>query len=340
MSGDARRPAVILPAALADALLPDLVPVDELMALNPELEAFIVRTVAYASTDRQRLINLEQTVSHPGGLGIAYDPQATLRVSEAFRTKRGNCLALSLLFVAMARSIDIDARFQEVEVEPYWRQQNGVVFSQRHINVVGDLRRERYVLDFYQAQPGQKLRPMRLMTDKEAFGQFYNNKAAEALAARDERRAFANFQRALNLAPEISWIWSNAAVLYRRLGEEDQAEKFLRHALYLDPSNTAAMATLGAILETRGASAEAARLKRKARSARERNPFYWFSEAEKLRAAGKADGALDALDKAIRRAPAEAVFYRLAIEVAVEARLSKRESEIRVLAQRRGIELN
>ncbi len=340
ISGGVEKPDIRVPAALADVALPAPIPVAQLMVMSPALEAFVERTVANAGTDRQRVINLERTVNHPGGLAIAYDPGATLSVNETFRQQRGNCLSLSLMFAAMVRSLGIDARFQEVEIEPYWREQNGVVFSQRHINVVGDLRRERYILDFYEAQPGQKLRPMRVMADQEAFAHYYNNRAALALAKGDSAQAFSQFRRALELGPNVSWIWSNFAVLYKRLNEPAPAIQMLRYALQLDPGNTAAMATLAVLLRDRGEHAEAERLSKKAQSAREKNPYYWFSVAEKLAATEHIEQALAALDKAIKRGPREPVFYQLALQLAKSRGFAAHAERLEKQARRRGVKLD
>ncbi len=327
------------PGQIAALPTPSLTPVQDLIAVDDQVREFVQTTAGSAATERLRLIQLERSVNHPGGLGVRYDVTATLTAQEAYRTRRGNCLSLSFLFAAMARSIGIEARFQEVEIEPYWTHENGVVFSQRHVNVIGDLRREHYVLDYYQAQPGEKLRPMRTLSDDEAFARFYNNIGAESLADGDLALAWANFQQAIELAPRVSFFWSNIAVLLNRTGDATRAEAALRYALWLDSDNTAALSNLVKLLERTERTDSADRYRKRIAAAYRRNPFYWFSEAERHAAAGRYPEALTQIERAIKLKPDEPVFYRLGMRISADAGATERRETYALRARRRGLTL-
>jgi hypothetical protein len=87
---------------------------------------------------------------HPELLGTDYDARRTGTAEEALRSRAGNCLFLSILFVAMARELGVDARFQQLEVMPEWDMEGDVLFAARHVNVYGRLHgRSEYVTDFY-----------------------------------------------------------------------------------------------------------------------------------------------------------------------------------------------
>lgn len=291
-------------------------PAADVFALTPAMEAFLTELVAERDLKRERLLKLERAVHASDALGIEYDPAATLTVAETFSNRRGNCLSLSLMFAAMVRQLGIDARFQEVSVDPYWDQRDGVVFSARHINVIGRLPRGHYVLDFYRASRGEKPRPMRPLSDDEAIAQYYNNLGAQALAQDELARAFLHFRAAIELAPEVSYFWSNVAVLYQRSGQLEDAERMYRYAIYTDDDNVSAYANLARLLKQSGRDAEAETYLAEIDRAQRLNPFYHFAEAENLMTAGEFDRALKSIDKAIKLKPDELVFYKIAHSMA------------------------
>ncbi|MEO0997322.1 MAG: tetratricopeptide repeat protein [Pseudomonadota bacterium] len=306
-------------AAARLATLPPLPGERELLQLTPAMYRFLEENVANSTRDRERLMSLERSVHHPALLGIRYDPAATLSVADTFREQRGNCLSLSMLFVAMAREIGIDARFQEVEVEPYWDHRDGVVFATRHVNVVGRLNRHRYELDFYRPIRGEGTRVLRALSDREALAHFHNNRGAEALTAGDIADGYRWLTRAVELAPEISFIWSNLGALYQRNRQYDSAEASLRYAVALNRGNTSALNNLTRLLNDTGRFDEAEVLARRVDRLQRGNPYYYFAKAGRALDSGEPGAALAAIRRAIRLKPEEPAFYDLAAMAAVAA---------------------
>ncbi len=306
-------------AAARLATLPPLPRESELLQLTPAMHRFLEEHVANSTRSRERLMSLERSVHHPALLGIRYDPTATLSVADTFREQRGNCLSLSMLFVAMAREIGIDARFQEVEVEPYWDHRDGVVFATRHVNVVGRLNRHRYELDFYRAVRGERTSVLRALSDREALAHFHNNRGAEALSAGDIADGYRWLRRAVELAPGISFIWSNLGTLYQRNGQYDSAETALRYAVALDSGNTSALNNLTRLLTDTSRFDEAESLARRVDRLQRGNPYYYFAKASRALDGGEPDAALAAIRRAIRLKPEEPAFYDLAASAAAAA---------------------
>lgn len=296
---------------------------EEIFSLSEPMQEFLETFVEPASRRGQQIVNLESAVHHPGSLGIRYDPAATLTVAETFRQQRGNCLSLSLMFAAMARSLGISARFQEVVVEPHWDLEFGVVFSTRHINVASRVRYDKYILDFYRAEPGRKVRPMRALSDSQATGQFYNNLGAGAMAENDLTLAWAFFREAVRYSPHTGYLWSNFGVLFNRNDQPDVAESFFRYAIALDPDDTASYVNLANLLERQGDAASARSLRDQVESLHSSNPYYWFARAESAEEDGQHEAAFELIDKAIELGPREAIFYEYGAKLAEEQGLGE-----------------
>lgn len=309
----------------------------DILAITADIRRFISLNVVKRDQKRRKLLSLERAVHHPGSLGIGYDPSATLSVADTFRLQRGNCLSLSMLFVVMAREVGIDARFQEVKIDPYWDHRDGVVYSARHINVIGTFGHSSYVLDFYRGRPGEKLRPMKVLSDAEAIAQFYNNIGAEAVANGDLAKGYVHLQRAITMAPALGYLWSNLGVLLHRNGQLAEAEAVLRYAIAVNEKNTSAFNNLARLLVDAGRLSEAdnmiARLDRMQRA----NPYYHFARAERHIESREFQEALQMLDRAIRLKPEERVFYQLARSAALEIDDRERAQKYEKAAERLGL---
>lgn len=318
--------ALAMPAAAGLETAPVPPAPAEVIALTPEMRRFVERAVARDTSEMRRTRALARAILSPGTLGVRYDAAGTRTAAETFRAQAGNCLSLSLLFAAMARELGIDATFQEVRVAPQWDRRGNTVFSTRHINVVGELGHAMdYEMDFYPelARGGIGRRPL---TDAEAVGQYYNNMAAEHLAAGELASAYVYLVTAIEVAPRLDYAWTNLGVLYQRNGQMQAAEAALRHALRLDRRNTSAMSNLARLLRAGGDAEESSALVRRLQRLQRRNPYYQFALAEQAEHRGELDAALAHLDRAIELKPGERLFYDRAAAIARRAEDAERRS--------------
>jgi Flp pilus assembly protein TadD len=293
-------------------------PVGEVLTINDEMRAFVHRVVPGRASREDQMQRLARAVLHPGTLGLEYLEGATRTAEEAFDTANGNCLALSLLFVALAREAGLDARFYQVRVVPEWKLEGDVVFAARHINVGGRIGpRSTYVMDFSPYVVRRQLSRHRL-TDEEAFAQYYNNLGADFIADGNLLSAYLHFRAGLELAPSLSYLWSNIAVVYSRNGQPEVAEKALRRAIALDANNTSAMTNLAGLFRASGREAEAEELVAEVERAQRRNPYYHYALGERAIAREDYLGALTLLRQAISLQPEEILFYERAAETAAQ----------------------
>ncbi|SRR6056297_56309 len=289
---------------------------DEILDLTPEMLRYLESHIDDSRFRTHKVRSLSRLLLHPGLLGIDYDARRTGTAAETFRSRTGNCLSLSILFVAMARELGLDARFQQVEVVPQWDMEGDVLYAARHVNVYGHLRGwGDYVMDFYPF-PEEPRGRRRMLTDGEAIGQFYNNLGAARLAAGDYAGAWVYFRAAIREAPRWSDTWSNLGLLYQRVGDARSAEDMLRHALALEPDNTSAINNLAVLLHRQGRDEEAGAWLDEIRRVRESNPYYYYALARQAEAAGDYGRALSHIEHAMRMKREETLFRRKAAELA------------------------
>lgn len=292
---------------------------DELLRLTPQMRAFVDAHVTERRDKDRRVRQLTRAVLHPGSLGIDYEDSYTGTAAEVFARGRGNCLSLSLLFVAMARYADIDAKFYEVDVVPNWTRGDDIVFATRHVNVGGRVAADaEFVLDFSPYVTRAQIH-RRKLADREAQALYYNNLGAGFLAEGDLASAWLHFSHGLQLAPSVSFLWSNLAVVYSRNGQKQAARLALESSIHLDSDNTSALTNLALAHEADGEHERAAALRARIELVQQDNPYFQFAVAEKLLAEGDPGAALERLHAAIRMRTDEPLFFRQAAIAAAAA---------------------
>ncbi len=277
----------------------------DVRALTPEIRRLLDRHID-ASGDWLRLQQLVALFQSDPQFGLRYNAAVTFDAAETFRRREGNCLSLSILFVAAARHVGLDARFQDVELLPTWRQEGNVFVAERHINVAVVIHQKPVIVDFL-VDPSTETVAIRQIPDSAMLAQFYNNVGVEHLAAGELGAAYLFFQRAVTLAPRTSYLWTNLGVVLSHAGQVDDARQVYRHALQLNAVDEVALSNLATLAD--GESGVSAELLARVERLRNSNPFYHYWQSERLRAAGDRDGAIAALRAAIRLKSDESSFH-------------------------------
>ncbi|MCX2780905.1 tetratricopeptide repeat protein [Microbulbifer thermotolerans] len=252
-------------------------PEHDLLTLAPEIREYLA-TIAPGASPRQRLLALIQAFESRE-FRVEYDADSTLSATETYRQQRGNCLAFTLMMVAMARELGAEAYFNQVDVPPVWSHDEAQTFVvYRHINMVSESARGRRVVDF-NLDAYDPLYDQRKLSDTDAFAQFYSNRGIELMKRNEREEAFRYLRKALQLRPEDSSLWSNLGALYSRYGYYDEAEQSYRKALALRPNNLVAISNLERLYRHNGRKELADYYAQRARYHREHNPYYLFYQA-------------------------------------------------------------
>jgi tetratricopeptide (TPR) repeat protein len=275
----------------------DIETVDPL-AMSTEMRQFVAARLKTGDGSPEHAWHLVYTMLDRWQFPFEYDPRVTLTAREAFRTRRGNCLTFSNLFVAMAREAGLPAWYREVEIAPQWSSVDDTVLVSMHVNAATRDDGRLYVVDAARRgrQPGERVRTM---SDREAEAQFYNNLGADALVAGDLALAHAYFRKAVETDRRLDYVWSNLGVVLRRNGQTGDAMRAYRTALQLDPENTVALNNLYTIYEEDGMTELAGELQDRVERVRQRNPYYLHHLAELAAEAHQWQEAIEYSQRAI-----------------------------------------
>lgn len=261
-------------AILGQPLSPDRLPEDEPLALTPEIRAYLA-SIAPDSRPQQRLAALIRAFESRE-FAVEYDAHSTLTAAETYSQQRGNCMAFTLMVVAMARELGAEAHFNQVAVPPAWGHEEPQTFVvYRHINMVSESRRGRRVVDFNLAAYDPTYDQVKL-SDSEAFAQYYSNRGVELMREDRGEEAFLYLRKALELRPGDSDLWSNLGALYSRFGHGREAEQSYRRALELDGGHLVAISNLERLYRDSGRVELADYYAGRARYHRQRNPYYLY----------------------------------------------------------------
>ena len=291
-----------------------------LLVVNDPMRDFVRRVTADARSRADQIHALSHALLDDDGMELRYEAEATLTAAEAFAQRRVNCLSYTLLVVALARDIGIDARFNHVQIPPVWDLRGDQVLLYQHINArideavprensSGAAHSRAMIVDVASAEYSPTY-PQRVITDEEALAQFYNNLAGES-ANSDPRQALRDQLEALRLAPGQSFLWTNLAQRYLSLGKLDAAEVAARTSLQLDPEDLMAYAAAARIYRRLGDQARALQLQQQEQALLERNPYHHYWLAQRAFKLSQLSAASEATHRAIELNPNDHRFYFL-----------------------------
>ena len=264
----------------------------------------------------------------------SYREDFTYTARETFEKKRGNCLAFTSLFVALARSAGLDARFQRVRGSVAFGAVNGILENQQHINVIVNDRDpsrqgRKIVVDFNEARPIGH--PTEVISDRAATALFLNNFGIEYLTNGEYSKSFPYIRAAIQLDPLNSSLWVNLGTLYLALNETQKAEWVNLYAYQLDPKNTSALAGLHIVFTRSGEHQKAGQVERHLRQIRNRNPYFHFALAQKAFANLDYNTTLKLLRRVLKLEEEDPQVFALKAET--HLRLGQRHEAIRNFKQ-------
>lgn len=276
--------------------------------INDEVKAELDRRIKSHWSDRHKLDVLRDLMFDEDALNIQYDSNDTKTAMEIWQARRGNCLSMTNLFVAMARYVGLNAWFQTVEVRPTWNHEGEMMIRYEHIIGAGRMSAGEYVIDFlpeFVLDEGKAER----ISDGEALALYYNNLGAESLVDGDVDRGLSNLQKSLVLEDGDSDAWNNMGAAQRRNGRDDLAEFAWQRAVKLDARNYSALNNLAQFYEARGRLQEAKEYAGRVAYYRARNPYFHYFIAQYLFERGEYENTIRYLESAVRLKDDEPDFY-------------------------------
>ena len=269
------------PAGADPQLVPDFAAI---LAVTPEMRAFVARHVDRNARPGQRLEQLVQGMLDENLLALEFELGRTRTAAQTFDSRRGNCLSFTNLFVALAREAGLDVGYQLIDVPPSWERNGRWVVADNHINaILHDMRidgshRWNYVVDFNMADFKGHY-PREEIEDQRAFALFYNNRGAELLQQGQITQAQAYFTQAFKLNPKMSALWINLGSLYRTQGQNKHAQSAYLNALRLEPHAPAALSNLASFYQANGQLKWARKVEKRLSQLKSQDPYYYYQRS-------------------------------------------------------------
>lgn len=287
------------------------------LEMTDEMRAFVDAKVGRNQTRQARLLDLHTVLfDAEEGLGVRYGSSRTYTAGQTFEEATGNCLSFTLMFVVMARYLDLHAYFVEVDEVMGWSQRGDFGLSHWHMYVEVELDNTVQIVDFL-PWSNRSYHSARRIDGNRARAHFHSNVGTEALSDGDAELALGHFRHALELDSTFHPARINLAVAYRRTGAGDEAEVELLRVLGAEPDNAVAAANLASLYLEQDRAEEATAWLAKRDAFLRRNPYHHYRLGIRALQTGEVEAARDHFKRAIDRQPGEALFHeRLAIALA------------------------
>lgn len=341
-------PQAQLPAVWPDAAFdyqPTRVTVDatELLRLDASLIAQLQSPmVQKLSLDNRAQYLLTQLLGHHP-TPFRYRTGQSTTAHQTWADRRGDCLSLTVLALAMAQHLRLNAVVQEVSVPPNFDRRGGLDFRNGHVNLYIDSGpamdsstfqgfKSGWVVDFEPSE-GVPQRGRTLSMDA-LLARYYNNRGAQALAEGDHHQAYAFFKHAVLRDPAFGPALTNLAWVYRHHGDPAAAEAALHLAMQREEGRETAVYALHQLLVAQGRDSEAQTLRAALEADRKNDPYYWINLGHQHLQEGNTYRAVSALERAQDLTTGFAEVHRyLAQAYLLQGKTTKAQEQLDTLAR-------
>jgi len=258
----------------------------DVFAVSEAMRHYLQAEIGAAIRDKGRQRALFDALYNANQLKLDYDAAVTRTAADAFDSRSGNCLSLTIMTAALAKELGLDARFQRVVSEEAWTRSGELYFASGHVNVtlgrrsgdprVHDNEKVLLTIDFVPLKKTDTQRTF-LINDDTIIAMFMNNRAAEKLAEGKLDDAYWFARAAVVQDPAFLSAYNTLAVVYKAHGNLAQSERILRVLLEREPGNLNAMTNLALVLEDAGRTAEAEALGDRVDRLEPHPPFHFFN---------------------------------------------------------------
>jgi tetratricopeptide (TPR) repeat protein len=276
--------------------------------ISDEMKQFLDKHVAITPIPKERLNLLVQAIFDRSLLDFAYSNNKTYTAEETFKHRTGNCLSYTAMFVVMARYAGLPANFQEVYSFSHWTKRENMVVFNRHINAVVAIEGRQLEVDF-DFSTDNRLREVKVISDRRAEAHYYNNIGAEALIGKNYAQAESLLKKAIQKDEGFSPAWTNLGLLYQYTGKMKLAERTYKKSISVDKHNFSAQVNLSNLYKNQGYTEKAKKLLKQIERHCRKNPFYHYSLGQYAFNEAKFEMAIGHYKQAIKRNSKEPEFY-------------------------------
>ena len=193
--------------------------------------------------------------------GFVYDPEAgnagNYLLDRVIEMKRGNCLGLTYLYLALGERLGIPIQGSYVPTHCLARYEENGVRINIETGEKGAEREDRWYTSKFRLGEGRPY--LRTLGKKEMIGVYLKSLGAALSRRGMDEDALKLYRHAALFSPGLPDVYYNAGVSYQKLGKTDEAVAHYRKALALDPDMACAYGNLGSTLCSSGRTEEGIR---------------------------------------------------------------------------------
>jgi len=244
----------------------------------------------------------------------------TYNATKAMEHRSGNCLSLALLTTALAKLVDLDVGYRMVHTAPVFEKHRNIVLSSAHVQTI--IFDEGFVEEpgeFYIYKPGLVIDYFpsnsnisgRYISENQFLAMYYQNMSASALLDNDLYSAYWNIKQAAELDSESENTQNTLAVIHRRIGDSQTAEKIYQQLVNNKRETVSVLENYELLLRLDGRLEEAKSVEDRIAKLNDPNPYNWLEAAYIAKNEGSNDKAILYLEKVIEKAPYVLEAYKL-----------------------------
>ncbi|WP_076409289.1 lipopolysaccharide assembly protein LapB [Shewanella sp. UCD-KL12] len=207
--------------------------------------------------------------------------------SEAMDNAGGNCMSLALLTFAVAKQLGVKSAFQVMHTEPMLLEvTENIAVTSDHVrtylyeesNEVQSattlfFNRDYVILDYF---PGRYDRTGKVINEQQFFAMFYRNLAADSLLAGNFDLAYQLLEKGLSYDELYAPLINMMAIIHRRKGDEDTAERIYQYGLDVTDSKISLLSNYYFLLSKQGNTLAAEEIKKQLLQLEDSNPYDWY----------------------------------------------------------------
>jgi len=303
---------------------------------------------------RQRAQRLVDFMLNKSELGLQYDPVASRTAMQVYQRRTGNCLAMTNLFIGLARAASISAYYVHVaEVRRFSEARaaadadavmsddlSGVVVHSSHICAGFSETGSATLVDFVPGR-GKQYRSYEILDDLAAVAHLYNNKGFETAyhtrgmppVTRHEKE-IEYYETAIRIKPDFPAAYNNLGTSYKRRGDLRGALQLYAKAIQIDERFAEAYSNRASVYLSLGKPNEAVVELRRAIELDASNPYAYHDLGTVYFSTARYSEAEDCYKKAISRGRDPSFYVSLA---KVQIALGRQKDAIDAL--RKGLKL-
>jgi len=212
----------------------------------------------------------------------------TFIAKEAMAKNKGNCMSLAIYTTAIAKLVNLEVTYREVNTLPVFEKHNNLLLSSTHVQTIlidptfipeknmVYFYKPSIVIDYFPTSTNHVGTPLNY---KQFVAMYYQNIAADALVANNLNKAFAYAEQGFEFDPYSSKLLNTLAVTYRRKGDLITAQKLYDEGLKSNSKKLSLVNNYIFLSKKQNNEKKVAELTKTLENLNDPNPYTWLEQA-------------------------------------------------------------